>query len=151
MRGVLLHASIFSLLLATTAAAQATDDFAALADRHKGSRILVMLDSGESANGRLLVSTPDTITLGVSRSELVYQRTNVEAIYRRGTAIKKGMLIGVLTGAALGVMGLASAGDGDYTQAGAAILVPLGFLIGTGVGAAIPTKRLVYQVGAVSW
>jgi hypothetical protein len=150
MRGVLLQVSLFSVLLTTTAAAQATDDFATLADRYKGSRIVVRLDSGESANGRLLRSTLDTLTLGVPQDELVYQRRNVEVIYKRGTAIKKGMLIGVLSGAALGLVALSTGGD-DYTQAGAAFLVPFGFLVGTGVGAVIPTKRVIFNAGHASW
>jgi hypothetical protein len=149
MRGVL-FLSFFNLLLTTTAAAQATDDFATLADRHRDSQVTVVLDSGETAMGRLLRSTPDIVALGFARSELVYRRENVDAVYKRATAVKKGMLVGVLSGVALSLLAVAS-DQGDYSQAAGVVLVPLGFLIGAGVGAAIPTKRLIYEVGGVSW
>ena len=151
MRGVWLQVSLLMLLPAATAPAQTTDDFAALADRHKGSRVMVMLDSGESATGRLAGSTTETVTVSFAHRELVYQRKNVDTIYRRGTAVKKGMLIGVLAGAALGVVAISSGGNDDYTQAAAGLLVPFGFLVGTGVGAAIPTTRVIFNAGRVSW
>ena len=119
------------------------DDFSGLS---VGRTITVVPDKGWPIRGRVRSVTPDRLTLGVKGRDIVFDRSNVVSAFERKTAAKKGMIIGLAVGGGIAIAGLASSRSGDdYAQAAAGMFVILGLGIGAGVGAMIPTKRLLYE------
>jgi hypothetical protein len=146
LHGILL-ASLISLVAIADVSAQTTparsDSFGGLA----GGRTLSVIDeSGFEWTGRLLLFTPDTLTLDVNGGEVLLDRKNVQAVYERGNSAKKGFLIGLASGPALALAAVATGDpspDGELAV-GAVVVSALGAAIGAAVDAMIPGKRLVY-------
>ena len=110
-----------------------------------GNDIIVIDDSGRETKGELLRFTPENLTLAVKGREVAFDRQHVAAVYERTNGVKKGMILGLLSGPALG-LAAAITGDADaLVVLGAVVFSAIGFGVGTAVDAMIPGKRLVYE------
>ena len=103
--------------------------------------ITIVDDSGRQTKGSVLRFAPDQITVNVEGREVSFDRANVAAIYEHGNSVKKGMILGLLTGPAL-VLG--SGDTSDYALAAGVAFSVIGVAVGTGIDALIPGKRLIY-------
>lgn len=148
----LLLASLVGMCAVSEAAAQAAavgDSFSDLAGR---PTITVVDESGRETKGRLLLFTPDALTMAVNGQDIVFDRQKLSAVYAHGNSVKKGMIIGVLSGPAL-LAAAAISGDSideAYAIAGAVIFSAIGFGVGTAIDAMIPGHSLVYAAAAGS-
>lgn len=143
---VTLPALCFSLCTAATSSAQTTPAAAESFSGLLGGRtVSVIDDSGWETTGRLLLFTPDALTMDVNGGEVVIERKNVTAVFERGNSVRKGLLIGLATGPALWVAAQASGDAGNPEDAIVVLfLSAIGAGAGTLVDAMIPGKRLVY-------
>lgn len=115
---------------------------------HLGERtVSVIDDSGYDIRGRLLLFTPDTVTVEVNGREMVIERKNVAAVYERGNSVKKGMIIGLLSGPALGLAAAATDGPSAEVAIFSVIISAMGVGVGAAIDAMIPGKRLIYKRG----
>jgi hypothetical protein len=109
-----------------------------------GRTVSVIDDSGRETTGRLLLFTQDTLTMKVNGGDVVFDRKNVAAVFERGNSVKKGLIIGALSGPALGLVALATDGPSAELAVGTLIFSAIGVGVGVAVDAMIPGKRLVY-------
>jgi hypothetical protein len=136
----------------------AADDFSGLAGRRP---ITVTDDSGTETKGRLLRFTPDELTMIVDGQPRTFARQHVATIFEHGDSVKNGALIGLATGAALGLLSGAtqnscgglwegphrctSSEKARLAVGGALITGALGAGIGTGIDALRPGRRVIYR------
>src|SRR5262245_12259308 len=137
---------------------RATGDFATMAE---GLAVIVVDDQGRETRGRTLQLTPDELTLMVDGKTRTLGRSRVARVFAPGDSLKNGMMIGLLTGAAIGAVSGAtqstcggfmeplrtcSAGDrAGFALVGGALFGGLGTALGAGIDAMIPGRRLLYQ------
>jgi hypothetical protein len=137
-------ALLFSLVAGAEALAQPAPRQAGFGGLIGGRTITVVDESGRQTKGRVLRFTPDQLTLSVQGSEVSFDRQNVTAVYEHGNSVKKGMIIGLLSGPALGFAALVTEGGDPYLLPATVLFSAMGFAVGTAIDALIPGRRLVY-------
>jgi hypothetical protein len=158
----LMLASFMSLAGLCGAAAQTTEAVVNDFTRLDGAETIVVVDdSGHQTKGHLLRFSPDQLTMKVDGRDLVFDRQQVTTIHAVGDSVKNGMLIGLFTGIAVGVVaGAAGSECGGFLEPARsctsdekfALATVGGVLfggVGLGIGAAgdalIRGRRLVYH------
>ena len=158
----LLLGSLMSVFALREASAQTTpvvvDDFTGL----EGAQTIVVVDNaGHETKGQLLRFSPDQLTMTVDGRNLVFDRQQVTTVHAIGDSLKNGMLIGLFTGIAVGVVtGAVGTECGGFFEparscdsgekfalavVGGALLGGAGLGIGAAVDALIPGRRLLYH------
>jgi hypothetical protein len=139
---------------------QDAKDFSGL----KGIRpsIVVIDGAGKETRGQLLRFDLESLTImTAARSELTFERQDVARVYERGDSLKNGMMIGLVTGAVIGIAagvsgtdcggffeGVRSCTGGEKARLGAiggAVFGALGLGVGAGIDALMNGRRLVYE------
>ncbi len=143
--------SIAALLLAAFAACAAAPpseaaNWANLNSLAPGSKIRVSLADGRSVRGFLQQVTPDTLSINAAQGQEALARQDVKRVQVKGRSHRgRNTLIGLAIGAAGGLAAGAafdSRDPGDwFPNLGKVALTPLGAIIGTVVGVAMPTGR----------
>lgn len=146
----MLHALLFATMISVFAIAEASAQTDALEPDFSGlggKTLSVIDDSGFDFRGRLVTFNADTVTLRVNGQDRTFDRKNVAAIYERGNSVKKGIILGALTGPVLAAAALTSGDDLTADELGFGIMIfsGLGILGGAAIDALIPGKRLLYR------
>ena len=143
--------------LAATAAAQPAKPIANWANLNQlvtGAEIRVTLANGKTLRGFMQRVTPESLAINATTSQETLSRQDIRRVdlkrpghRRRNTLI--GLAIGTGTGLAVGA-GLDSQSRGPYdlfSNSGKVFLWPVGALVGTVIGVALPTGgwREVYR------
>jgi hypothetical protein len=143
--------------LAATAAAQPAKPLANWANLNQlvtGAEIRVTLANGKTLRGFMQRVTPESLAINATTSQETLSRQDIRRVdlkrpghRRRNTLI--GLAIGTGTGLAVGA-GLDSQSRGPYdlfSNSGKVFLWPVGALVGTVIGVALPTGgwREVYR------
>ena len=114
-----------------------------LEDLKRGQKIQVIQWNSVTFEGKFKSFSADAVTFEVKKMDLVIQRKDIRRVARarsRGTHA----LIGLGIGAGAGLIGIGTVkGDGVYT---AAALLPVFAGGGAAVGAAMPTKSVIYEL-----
>jgi hypothetical protein len=150
-----------SLLLATMAAALAVGataqrakpiaQWANLNRLEKGSEIRVVLAGGKTVRGFLQSVSPESLAINATTSQEALSRPDIKLVsLKRQGHRGRNTLIGLAIGAAGGLGTGAAIDHGDhgwFPNFGKAVFTPIGAIIGTVVGVAIPTGgwRVVYR------
>jgi hypothetical protein len=147
----LLRLSLPALLAATLAAsatAQQTKPiahWANLSQLDTGAEIRVTLSSGKTLRGFLQRVTPESLAINATTSQETIIRHDIARVAlkrpgHRGRNTLIGLAIGTGAGLAAGAGLDSQRNSGDwFPSAGKAVFTPLGALIGTVVGVALPT------------
>lgn len=139
---------LLAAILAPTAAAQhakAIENWANLNQLVKGAEIRVTLVTGATQRGFLQSVTPESLTINAATSQPTVSRQDIRRVAlkrsgHRGRNTLIGLAIGTGAGLAVGAAVDAQAGPGNWLpNAGKVVFSPLGALIGTVVGVALPT------------
>jgi hypothetical protein len=150
-----------ALLAATFAApvaaqqAKPTADWANLNQLVPGSEIRITLAAGKTLRGFVQRVTPESLSINATTSQETIPRQDIRRVAlkklgHRGRNTLIGLAVGAGAGLAVGA-GLDSQASHDafnfLPNAGKAVLTPLGALIGTVIGVALPTGgwRDVYR------
>jgi hypothetical protein len=150
-----------SLLLAATAAgftvsataqpAKPIAQWANLNPLENGSEIRVVLAGGRTVRGFLQSVGPDSLTINAATSQEALSRHDIKLVsLKRPGHRGRNTLIGLAIGAAGGLATGAAIDHGRdawFPNFGKAVFTPIGAIIGTVVGVAIPTGgwRVVYR------
>ncbi|MGA3235976.1 MAG: hypothetical protein ABSG03_06730 [Bryobacteraceae bacterium] len=150
-----------SLLLATIVAAVAVSATAQqskpiaqwtnLNRLEKGSEIRVVLAGGRTVRGFLQSVSPDSLAINATTSQEALSRPDIKVVsLKRPGHRGRNTLIGLAIGAGAGLGTGAAIDHGDhgwFPNLGKAVFTPIGAIIGTVVGVAIPTGgwRVVYR------
>ena len=148
--------ALLAATLAATAAAQQVKpiaDWANLNQLVTGAEIRVTLANGKALSGFMQRVTPDSLVINATTSQGALSRQELRRVAlkrpgHRGRNTLIGLAIGTGTGFALGAGVDSKAGPGNcLPNAGKMVLTPLGALVGTVVGVALPTGgwRDVYR------
>jgi hypothetical protein len=119
-----------------------------------GSEIRVGLTGGRTVSGFLQSVTPDSLAINAPTSQESLARQNIMRVSlkrpgHRGRNTLIGLSLGAAGGAASGAaIDHATPNRGWWPNFGLAVFTPIGAIIGTVVGVAIPTGgwRVVYRV-----
>ena len=143
--------------LAATAAAQQAKPIANWANLNQlvtGAEIRVTLANGKTLRGFMQRVTPESLTINATTSQETLSRQDIRRVAlkrpgHRGRNTLIGLAIGTGAGLAVGA-GVDSQSRGQYDlfpNSGKAVLSPLGALVGTVIGVALPTGgwREVYR------
>ena len=147
---------LLAAALAAAAAAQQTKPIANWANLNQlapGSEIRVTLAAGRTLRGFLQSVTPESLAINATTSQESLPRQDIRRVERkkpghRGRNTLIGLAVGTGTGLAAGAAVDTKANPGDwFPNAGKAVLSPLGALLGTVGGVALPTGgwRDVYR------
>jgi hypothetical protein len=150
-----------SLLLAATAAgftvsataqpAKPIAQWANLNPLENGSEIRVVMAGGRTVRGFLQSVGPDSLAINAATSQQALSRQDIKQVsLKRPGHRGRNTLIGLAIGAAGGLATGAAIDHGDhgwFPNFGKAVFTPIGAIIGTVVGVAIPTGgwRVVYR------
>jgi hypothetical protein len=150
-----------SLLLTTMAAALAVSataqqakpiaQWANLNRLENGSEIRVVLAGGKTLRGFLQSVSPDSLAINAATSQEALSRQDIKVVsLKRPGHRGRNTLIGLALGAGGGLATGAAMDHGDhgwFQNFGKAVFTPIGAIIGTVVGVAIPTGgwRVVYR------
>ena len=150
-------AALLAATLATTAAAQEAKPIANWANLNQlvtGAEIRVALANGKALSGFLQRVTPESLAINATTSQETLSRQDIRRVDlkrsgHRGRNTLIGLAIGTGAGLAVGA-GVDSQSRGQYDlfpNSGKAVLSPLGALVGTVIGVALPTGgwREVYR------
>lgn len=148
--------ALWAATLAATAAAQQAKPIANWANLNQlvtGAEIRVTLANGKTLRGFMQRVTPESLAINATTSQETLSRQDIRRVAlkrpgHRGRNTLIGLAIGTGAGLAAGVGVDSQAGPGDwFPDAGKAVLSPLGALIGTVIGVALPTGgwREVYR------
>jgi hypothetical protein len=152
---ICLLALLAAVLAATAAAQQAKPiaNWANLSQLVAGSEIRVTLATGKTMRGFVQRVTAESLAINATTSQETLSRQDIRRVElkkpgHRGRNTLIGLAIG--TGAGLGVgagVDAKSGPDGMFPNLGKAVFTPLGALVGTVVGVALPTGgwRDVYR------
>ena len=117
-----------------------------------GTEIRVALSGGRTLRGFLQRVTPDSLAINAPTSQETLSRADIKRVQVKRTGHRgRNTLIGLLSGTGGGLaIGAAvdhGTGGGWFPNIGKAIMTPLGTVIGTVVGVAIPTGgwREIYR------
>ena len=152
---------------AAATAGESPNDFSGLAAHRE---IVLIDDAGRTTRGRLLVLTPDALTLSIGNINQTVRRQDLKMVYERGDSVKNGVAIGLVAGFAAGVgtgvskttCGRDPLGIGFITEPSryepctfnervaqglgeGALLGLLGAGLGATIDALIPGRRLLYE------
>jgi hypothetical protein len=142
--------------LAATAAAQQAKPIANWANLNQlvtGAEIRVTLANGKTLRGFMQRVTPESLAINATTSQEALSRQDIRRVAlkqsgHRGRNTLIGLTIGAGGGLAAGLGRDSQVARGDwFSDAGKEVLPPLGALIGTVVGVALPTGgwRDVYR------
>jgi hypothetical protein len=140
--------------LAVSATAQQTKPVAQWTNLNRvenGSEIRVVLAGGKTLRGFLQSVSPDSLAINATTSQEALSRQDIKVISQRRPGHRgRNTLIGLAVGAAGGLGTGAAIDHGDhgwFPNFGKAVFTPIGAIIGTVVGVAIPTGgwRVVYR------
>src|ERR1700693_2661165 len=150
-----------SLALATMAAALAVsaaaqqakpvEQWANLNRLQNGSEIRVVLAGGKTLRGFLQSVSPDSLAINAPTSQEALSRRDIKLVSLKQPGHRgRNTLIGLAIGTAGGLGTGAAIDHGDhgwFPNLGKAVFTPIGAIIGTVVGVAIPTGgwRVVYR------
>lgn len=154
----ILQRAALAAALTATAVAQPTKpiaDWANLNQLAPGSEIRVTLASGRTLRGFLQGVTPDSLAVNATTSQEALSRQDVRRVSlkrpgRRGRNTLIGLAVGTGGGLVFGAV-VDSQGSHDqwnwFPNLGKQVCTPLGLLVGTVVGVALPTGgwRDVYR------
>jgi len=135
---------VFAALAANAVAQpQASGSWANLSQLAPGTETRVVLSGGKTLRGSLQVVTPDSLAIHAAKSQATLARAEIKRVeLRRNGHRGRNALIGLSIGAG-GGLGIGAAVDqsshGWFPNLGKAVFTPLGAIIGTVVGVAIPT------------
>lgn len=140
---------IAALLLAAGVHGQSqTSDarWARLSQLPAGSEIRVVAAGGRTLRGFLQGATADSIVLNATTSQETLARADIRRIQlkrpgHRGRNTLIGLAIGAVSGLAFGAAVDHESHSSWFPNLGKAVFTPVGALIGTVVGVAIPTGR----------
>ena len=136
-------------------------DFTGLPTDHP--TVHIVEDSGKETKGKLLRFDAISLTLDVNKTEMHFDRQQVDQIYVRGDSLTNGMLTGLFAGVGVGIVGGLTADEcggfifSDSTRsctgsekagiAGilSAVFGGIGLGIGAGIDALIPGRDVLYQ------
>jgi hypothetical protein len=153
------HVFLLALLAATlaaTVAAQQTKPIANWANLNQlatGAEIRVTLANGKTLRGFMQRLTPESLAINATTSQETLSRQDIWRVAlkrpgHRGRNTLIGLAIGTGAGFASGAGVDSHSGPGNWLpNAGKIVLAPLGAILGTVVGVALPTGgwREVYQ------
>jgi hypothetical protein len=155
LRHIVLPALLAAALAATVAAQQAKPiaNWANLNQLVPGSEIRVTLATGRTQLGFVQRVTPESLAINAAASQETLSRQDIRRVElkklgHRGRNTLIGLAIGTGAGLAVGAGVDAKSGPGImFPDAGKAVLSPLGALVGTVIGVALPTGgwRDVYR------
>ena len=149
LRKILLRA-VSAVALAATAAAQQPGPIANWANLNQlgpGSEIRITLATGRILRGFVKSVTPDSLAINATTSQETLSRQEIRRVSlrrpgHRGRNTLIGLAIGAGAGLALGAVddSRRSANTWNwFPNAGKAVFSPLGALVGTVIGVALPT------------
>jgi hypothetical protein len=155
LRHIVLPALLAAALAATTAAQQAKPiaNWANLDQLVPGSEIRVTLATGRTLRGFVQRVTPESLAINAATSQETLSRQDIRRVElkkpgHRGRNTLIGLAIGTGAGLAAGAGVDANGGPGIiFPDIGKAVLSPVGALVGTVIGVALPTGgwRDVYR------
>lgn len=158
MRSVSMRIMLPALMILTSATAlpaqqsQSISNWANVNQLISGAEIRVTLSTGKVLRGFLQHVTPESISMSSTTGQetLLQQEIRRVALKRpghRGRNTLLGLAIGTGVGLAVGA-GVDSQSNGWFPNAGKAVLSPVGAMVGTVIGVALPTGgwRDVYRV-----
>jgi hypothetical protein len=140
--------------LAVSASAQPVKPIAQWANLNQlvnGSEIRVVLAGGRTLRGFLQSVSPDSLAINATTSQEALSRQEIKLVsLKRPGHRGRNTLIGLAVGAGAGLGTGAAIDHGDhgwFQNFGKAVFTPIGAIIGTVVGVAIPTGgwRVVYR------
>jgi len=144
---------LLAILLLLTAAAAWSADWKSLDTLTAGAEVRVTLTGGKTVRGFFQQATPEAIVLNAAKSQETFARAEVRRVQlkkpgHRGRNTLIGLAIGTTAGLTAGAVIDSKATDYWFPNVGKAVLSPIGALIGTVIGVAIPTGRWrdVYRV-----
>jgi hypothetical protein len=154
-RHILLPA-LLAATLAATAAAQQTKPIANWANLNQlvtGAEIRVTLANGKTLRGFVQGVTPESVAINATTSQETLSRQDIRRVDlkrpgHRGRNTLIGLAVGTGAGLAAGAVADSKAGHGRmFPDSGKVVFSPLGAIIGTLVGVALPTGgwREVYR------
>ncbi len=129
---------------ALTANVSAQSSWANVSQLAPGTEIRVDLSGGKTLRGFLQKATPDSLAINATTSQQTLSRTDIRRVQvkrngHRGRNTLIGLAIGAVGGLAVGAGIDHGNHTGWFSDFGKAALTPLGAIIGTVVGVAIPT------------
>jgi hypothetical protein len=155
LRHIVLPALLAAALAATAAAQQAKPiaNWANLNQLVPGSEIRVTLATGRVLRGFVQRVTPESLAINAATSQETLSRQDIRRVElkkpgHRGRNTLIGLAIGTGAGLAVGAGVDAKSGPGIMVpDVGKAVLSPVGALVGTVIGVALPTGgwRDVYR------
>src|ERR1039457_5062908 len=140
--------ALLAATLAASAAAQQAKPIANWANRNQlvtGAEIRVTLANGKTLRGFMQRVTPESLAINATTSQETLYRQDIRRVAlkrpgHRGRNTLIGLAIGTGTGLAVGAGVDSQRRSGDwFPDAGKAVLTPLGALVGTVIGVALPT------------
>lgn len=148
--------ALLAATLAATAAAQQAKPIANWANLNQlvtGAEIRVTLANGKTLRGFVQGVTPESLAINATTSQETLSRQDIRRVDlkrpgHRGRNTLIGLAVGTGAGLAAGAVADAKSGPGRmFPDSGKVVLSPLGALIGTVVGVALPTGgwREVYR------
>jgi hypothetical protein len=141
-------AALLAATLATTAAAQEAKPIANWANLNQlvtGAEIRVALANGKALSGFLQRVTPESLAINGTTSQETLSRQDMRRVAlkrpgHRGRNMLIGLAIGTGAGLAVGAGVDAKSGPGRmFPNLGKAVFSPLGAIVGTVIGVALPT------------
>jgi hypothetical protein len=141
-----LLALLVNLCAMSVASAQSVNDGAGdLSTLVGAGRTFIVVDAaGRETRGKALRFTPEQLTMMVGAAEVSFDRQNVSAVYERTNSVKKGLIIGLLSGPALALAAVVSGDDDPLILFGAVVFSGIGAAVGTTIDALIPERHLIY-------
>lgn len=146
-----LGVAIIAAGLALTAAARSAD-WANLNQLTPGAEIRVSLVSGKTVRGFFQSATAESVVLNAATSQETFSRQEVKRVQlkrqgHRGRNTLIGLGVGAAGGLAIGTAADHGTGGDVFNNLGKIALTPLGAIIGTVVGVALPTGgwREIYR------
>jgi hypothetical protein len=116
-----------------------------------GSEIRVVLAGGKTVHGFLQSVSPDSLAINAATSQEALSRQDIKVVSQKRPGHRgRNTLIGLAIGTAGGLATGAAIDHGDhgwFPNLGKAVFTPIGAIVGTVVGVAIPTGgwRVVYR------
>src|ERR1019366_6280450 len=148
--------ALLAATLAAAAAAQQTKPIANWANLNQlvtGAEIRVTLANGKTLSGFMQSVTPESLAINATASQETLSRQDIRRVAlkrpgHRGRNTLIGLAIGTSAGLAVGAGVDAKSGPGRmFPDLGKAVFSPLGAIVGTVIGVALPTGgwRDVYR------
>ena len=141
-----------SLLVASTADAQVPGSFRDLHSLMRTGDGLTITDrAGEVTKGRLLAVADRSLRIRSESGPRDVAEASVATIERVRSRTRKGMLIGLVSGAVIGAVAVTVTSSGGFDRGqfilpAALLFGGLGAGVGAAVGVATPEHRVVFQV-----